>query len=254
MIKTLSPYYLSIPFVSPLTGLTCTNFTLQVFVWSGLKGSPPALSTWEITKKNPTASTGNSRINISNIINDFIQFTPQEGTVTGLLDGNNQRWVKWRVFYTTTDPSDQIVPSNINTKLMVKGFNLGLEAENKETPTNKVLLNGREFKVSRSGIFVLPIEIDETTLVLGTLLISDIVTLPSDRYNIVFSQTGNLGLIRFRWAIPDGQWIYTTETTTVSPLNFLLNPPPSEYTFQIYAYDNVNETTIYSNIFTKTIV
>ena len=175
MIKTLSPYWLDIPFVSPLTALTCTEFTLQVFVWSGLKSAPPALSSWQITKKNPTGSIGDSRINIANILSDFIQFTPQQGTVTGLLNGNNQRWVKWCVFYTTTNPTDYITPSLIDTKLMVKGFNLGLEAENKETPTNKLLLNGREFKVSRSGFFTLPIEIDEPAEVAGDITLDSIV-------------------------------------------------------------------------------
>ena len=37
MIKTLSPYYINIPFVSPLTSLVCTSYTLKIYIWKGLK-------------------------------------------------------------------------------------------------------------------------------------------------------------------------------------------------------------------------
>ena len=121
MIKSLSPYYVTIPFVSPLSGLTSNSYTLQLFIWNGAKNEPPALPVYEFTKSNPTGSTLTDEIDIANLISDYISFTPQEGIGTQLLDGNNQLWVKWRTFYTTTDSNDAILPSNQNTKLMIKG-------------------------------------------------------------------------------------------------------------------------------------
>lgn len=162
MIKSLSPYYVTIPFVSPLSGLTCTSYTLQVFVWNGAKNSQPALPVYEFTKSNPTGSTLTDEIDIANLISDYISFTPQEGIGTQLLEGNNQLWVKWRTFYTTTDSNDAILPSNQNTKLMTKGYSYGMDGKNQSVPSNKILISGDEFKVNRNGTFVLPVLIEET--------------------------------------------------------------------------------------------
>jgi hypothetical protein len=160
MIKSLSPYYVSIPFVSPLTGLTCTAFTLRLYVWNGLKGSPPATPTYEITKTNPTSSTGNDKINIARLVNDFIDFTAVSGA-TGLIDGQNQQWVKWDTLYETTNPLDATTPSNTNTQLMLQGYNYGLDGENAQPPTNKILIPIIDYKVNRNGFFNIPILIDE---------------------------------------------------------------------------------------------
>lgn len=163
MIKSLSPYYVYIPFVSPLTGLTCTNYTLKLFVWDGMKDEPPATPSYEFTKSNPTNSIGNDEIDISNLINDFIDFTPKKSTITELLTGDNQLWVKWVTFYITTDVDDLTTPTNVNTVLMLKGYSYGMDGANQSIPTNKILLSGNEFKVSRFGSFVLPISIDESS-------------------------------------------------------------------------------------------
>jgi len=250
MIKTLSTYWLDIPLVSPLTGLTCTEFTLQVFVWSGVKSSPPVLSSYEITKQNPIASIGNARINISNVINDFIQFTPQEGTITELIDGNNQRWVKWQVFYATTEPLDATTPSGTDTKLMVKGYNYGLEAENKETPTNKVLLNGREFKVSRNSFFTVPIEAEETFVAPAFLTIDNMTLISGANWDLFWSGGGNLDDIFFKWRL-DGTvpWTIGAETATTDPFSASITAVAGTYNVQLYSYDNDNAIFIYSNIF-----
>jgi len=103
MIKSRSPYYIDTPFVSPLTGLTCSQYTLKVYVWSGLKSAVPGTATYEFTKDNPTTSTGTDSVNIARVIKDFLTFTPQEGTGVQLIDGANQKWIRTEAFYTTTD-------------------------------------------------------------------------------------------------------------------------------------------------------
>ena len=255
MIKSLSPYYVNIPFVSPLSGLTCTSYTLQLFVWNGAKNAPPTNPSYEFTKSNPTGSTLTDEIDIANLISDYISFTPQEGIGTQLLDGNNQLWVKWRTFYTTTDSNDYVLPSNQNTKLMTKGYNYGMDGKNAETPTNKILLSGTEFKVNRQGSFVLPIEIEETTEALAGLIITSIVEDSHPLYDINFTLTGNIEYLYCRYRL-DGVTDWTNVIAlglNTSPFPVELNVSSGNYEVQIYGFDNVNNENVYSNIYTITI-
>lgn len=163
MIKTLSPYYVEIPLVSPLSGATCTSFTLEIFIWDGLKDSPPVDPAYSITKSNPELSTGNAKINIARLINDFIEFEPQT-IFTGLIDGNNQRWVKVQNTYETDDIEDKGEPQNISVDLALKGYGYGMGGENQPLPLNKILIPINEYKVNRTGYFSFPFLIDETIL------------------------------------------------------------------------------------------
>lgn len=255
MIKSLSPYYISVPFVSPLTDLTCTSYTLQVFVWNGLKSDPPTTASYEFTKTNPTSSISSDKVDISNIINDFINFTAQKTNTTSLIDGNNQVWVKTQVLYYTTEPTDLTTPSNINVSLMVKGYTYGMDGENATTPADKILLTGREFKVNRSGVFVLPIEIDETTEALAELIITSIVEDAHPLYDINFTLTGNIEDLYYRYRL-DGVTDWTNGFTlglNTSPFNVELDVSAGDYEVQIYGFDNVNNENVYSNIYTITI-
>lgn len=254
MIKTLSPYYITIPYVSPLTDLTCTSFTLNLYVWNGDKSDVPATATYSITKENATSDTGNVKINISRLISDFIDFTPTIGTTTEVLNGNNQQWLKWETFYTTTNPVDASTPTNQNTELFLKGFSYGLDGENASTPTNKILIPVQEYKVNPTSKFVVPVVIDETTVTLGTLVINHIDFLFSDQYAIDYTSTGNLSEIYFRFKLSsDSVWTFGFETATTSPFQVTLITVAGTYDVQIFAYDNDNAVDIYSNIFTITI-
>jgi hypothetical protein len=164
MIKSLSPYYLTIPFVSPLTSVVCTEYTLQIFVWDGVKATPPSEPSYEITKQNIATSSGNDKINIAMLVNDYIDFTPESVTFLDLYNANNQVWIKTQVIYTTTDEDDLNVVQLESTNLMLQGYGYGLDGENSQPPTNKILLSGTEFKVSRSGYFSLPIMLPEATI------------------------------------------------------------------------------------------
>jgi hypothetical protein len=250
MIKTLSPYYLTIPFVAPLSGLTCTEFTLQIFVWDGAKSSPPTSALYESTIKNPTASVGNSKFDIANLISDAIRFTQQEGTGTQLINGNNQVWVKWRTFYKTTLATDNTTATNINTELSVKGYAYGFDGENQSTPTNKILLTSDDFKVSRNSVFVLPIEIAETPVVLGTLLIEDITLVLQQTYDLDWASTGNLGDIYYRFRLNGTTtWTLGLENMVDDPQEIILDLSNGTYNVQLQAYDNDNAVVIFSNIF-----
>lgn len=211
MIKTRSPYYLNIPFVSPETGLTCTSFTLDIYIWNGLKNATPEHPTYSQTIDNPTASTGSTKINISNILNSFINFKHQEANTTELINGNNQYWVSWQTYYVTQAPTDLLVPTNIDTKLFIKGYTGGMDGENATTPANKILLSGNEFKVSRDSNFILPIAIEET-VPLGLTIILNTVTLDSG-INYILNYTMDFNAQASR---VDAQYKLTSENVWTS--------------------------------------
>ncbi len=163
MIKTLSPYYITIPFVDPISMVVSQSYTLKLYVWDGLKASVPVTATYSITKNNPTASLGSDKLNIARLLNDFIDFMPSTGVATGLINGNNQRWCKVTVTYTVIIADEIVVGSeqSLFTDLVIKGYGYGMEGENPTTPVNRILLTGNEFKVNRTGVFNAPVKILE---------------------------------------------------------------------------------------------
>jgi len=160
MIKSLSPYYLYIPWISPLTSTVSTAYTLRVYVWDGLKASAPATASYTMTKPNLATSSGTDKLDISQLINDYIDFEP---------NGNNQRWVKTTVTYTTSNVLDLDVAQLPTTNLMLQGYGTGLDGENAQPPTNKVFISGTEFKVFRNGYFNFPFIISESITVSVTV-------------------------------------------------------------------------------------
>lgn len=157
MIKTLSPYYISTSFVNPTTLVTADYYILKIFVWVGNKNVPPLEPIYNITKNNPTSSTGNDKVNVSRILNSLLDFNVVKGTSTDLLNGNNQKWVKYEVVY-----SDELTsPKNQFTTLLIRGYGYGNEGENSQLPANRILITGNEFNVNRKGFVCLPILIED---------------------------------------------------------------------------------------------
>jgi len=158
MIKTLTPYYVSVPLINPNSLAVCNSYTIKLFIWEGNKGAVPSTAAYEKTKVNAALSDDNDSINIARLINDYIIFDFAPSLVTSLENSNNQVWVKFAVYY-----DDEPTLAQLQfIELAVRGYGYFTEGENPETPVNKVLLTGTEFKVNRNGLFVLPIELDET--------------------------------------------------------------------------------------------
>lgn len=257
MIKNLSPYYITIPFVSPTSGLTCTAYTLQVFIWDGLKTSVPAEPIYEIRKQNATASIGNDRINIARLISSFINLTAQTMTVTDLYDANNQLWVRTQVRYETSNPTD-FLPKLTTTSLTLKGYAYGMEGENTTTPANNILMQGTEFKVSRNGFFNIPIFVGEPVYPPVEFLITDIVVDEAPLYNLTFTRDGLYDDLQCRYRLqPSTDWIlievlFTYDDFPTIPITLPL--VAGDYDVQIFGYDVINGGLAYSNIYELTIV
>ena len=163
MIRANSPYYISIPWVSPASGLPCISYTLSVWIWDGDKAAVPAQPEYTFTKNNSAQLTSgvDTTINIARIILDFIDPMPVGGASTGIYDANVTKYVKWSYTYvnaTTTEPT----PQGATTELFSRGYSYGFEGGNVETVTNNVYFQGDEFKADRTSHYSLPIALSET--------------------------------------------------------------------------------------------
>lgn len=160
MIRSLSPYYIDTPLVSPNTGLTCTDYTLYVYVWAGDKLSPPSEPEYTITKINAIASDGTDAIDVGRLVADFIDFTPEPSNVTGYVNSPNNIWVKTNNTYTTGNAGDASTPQNNFTRILSRGYSYGNEGRNYETTPSGILIQGDEFNVARDGVFSYPVILD----------------------------------------------------------------------------------------------
>jgi hypothetical protein len=246
MIKSLSPYYLEIPFVAPLSGLTCSEYLLQIFVWNGYKTTVPENPSYEKTILNPTGSTGNSKVSISRLVNDFVDFTPFDTLNTELINGNNQQWVKTQVLYTTAN-EDDYVPQLETTVLMTKGYGYGMEGQNPQLPTNNILLSGTEFKVQRDGYFVFPFLIQEAE--------------PVETFFATITDVDEFGCVFFEFNIPYTEGGVALETSTDEGANWTYSVgsatsprcgTPTLVT-RWYRLKSIGTDIYYSNIFIVTI-
>lgn len=197
MIKTISPYYVTTPWVSTNTGLTSTSYTLYIYIWTGLKASVPVTATYTQTKKNSSVSTGSDRINIARLVSDYIDFTPQTATSTSALDGVNQTWVKTEVTYITTDGADATTKQEVAVNLASRGYSYGNEGENVAVSSGATMLQGDYYKVDRTGYFCVPIHIDESASKTAT-----VISYPNTQINQTLTMpatTQSSELIQYIW-------------------------------------------------------
>ena len=249
MRKTLSPYYITVPLVSPLTSLICSEYRLEIYVWDGLKTSVPTLVTYSKTVVNSSSSNGEHNVNISRLINDFIEFEPQDNGSTALIDGNNQRWVKTQVFYNTTNQSELNTPQSVDLDIIVKGYTYGNEGANQSTPTNKNLINGTEFNVNRSGVFVLPIEIDEPPPPTPSLVITNVSLISGVDYQVTFTPVGSYSTLTAIATPTSGSPTNDVWITVTSPQNTIIEFTGDTIGVSIEGFDNATGTNVTSNTF-----
>ena len=254
MIKSLSPYYVNIPFVSPLTGATAITYTLNLFIWNGAKNSPPSEPQYQITKENPTGSIGTDKINIARLVNDYINFKPNKSFITELNNGQNQVWVRQEVEYTTSDEDDNGVLQLAETVLCLKGYGYGLEGENPQPPDNKILIPIQDYKVNRNGVFNVPILIDEPTDA-SELVITDVVN-TSGGIDQIYEYTflSNFTYLTLQSQVRPNSLVEWSTPTTFAGLTSPQSRTITLYSFQtrIFAYNEATGNLIYSNIITVT--
>ena len=145
MIQTRSPYYLTIPWLSPSSMTMPERYIVQLFVWSGLKSSVPATPTYEMENKNPLGRTGSVDVNISSFLNDNLTTPLNKDTVTNILSGNSAVWVKSQVIYYIAGVAQS--PEFVTTQLAIKGFGYGIEGKNVQPPN--ILATNKSFNIGK---------------------------------------------------------------------------------------------------------
>ena len=171
MIKVLSPHYISTSFENQTTSLPCDYYTLQIYVWSGLKASVPATPVYEVIKQNYTGAITDDKVNISRLISDTITF-PSNPNEEKLV------WVKTQVTY---DGEEDIY--NELVQLAVNGYGYGMEGENPTTPTNRIFQSTAYGQVYRNGQASLKILANET----GLTEVVTVVSYPNNERDTSFN-------------------------------------------------------------------
>lgn len=267
MIKTLTPYYITTPFTTDggggyPSGTICSKYTLEIVIWQGSKLDQPETPNYSITINNPTASDGDSKINIARLVNDFIDFTPETLGSTGLIDSSNQTWVRTQVYYYVG--SELIdTPTRISTQLAVKGYGYGMEGENPDTPDNKILMRVGDYTMQEGGKFIVPIELDEVEpdpITPPEIVITSITQITTTLLaTLEFTYEGNFAEIYggnpFYLTIED---VATGDSYIVSVVDYT---SPQNITFPYYAewdvvmngYNSDSNTTLASNLYNITL-
>jgi hypothetical protein len=204
MIKTLSPYYYETPFVSVGSTLTCTSYTLNLYIWTGDEASIPGTPQYTITKTNPTGATGSDYVNISRILADYIDFTPQDTTTSASINAVNQYWVRTEVVYTGSG-GVEAAQYGAN-QLFNRAYTYGDKGGSVTTFVNNTLLQGSEFKADRTSVFCVPILIVKDT---GSQL-ATIKSYPNNEIN----QTIGLPTTNNSAALVQVLWVKVSEATT----------------------------------------
>lgn len=181
MIKTLSPYYKTITWMSPSSMTLPDKYILELYIWSGDKTNVPIEASYEVENVNPLGRVGDSDVNISNYINDFISNELYQSTTTQLIPTSSQVWVKSQVIYYINNVAQ--TPEFEEVDLALKGYTYGMDGVNGSTPSSGVLSSVTELKVNKNSFFSLPVFLSETLTTDVT-----VISYPNNTLNKVFSE------------------------------------------------------------------
>lgn len=161
MIKSLSPHYKTIPWMSPSSGTVPDKYILNVYLYNGLKST--TLSAWykyEVENINPLGRTGDTEVDISKYISDFITNVLPSETATSLADASGVVWVRTEVIYYIGGVAQSAEFEE--TDSAVKGYGYSMEGVNPSTPVNNYLATTVEQKVSPDSIYLFSFLASET--------------------------------------------------------------------------------------------
>lgn len=178
-----SPHYVSTNFNLSTT----TKATIDVKVWDGLLDTPPAESTYTLTRIRPTADAIDLDTNLSEIIRSQLKpkvptFALNTAEQVVSSEGNSVKWIQYVASFTDIQNN---IPDIEGTFAALDGFGYHSQNANPSTPANKILLSNIENRqVARNGIVLIPFVNDgvifEVAAPLSDTTIAD--TLDSDDF------------------------------------------------------------------------
>lgn len=180
MIKTLSNYTVEVPFKNPTTNIVASSYVFKIYVWSGTVGAIPEVASYQITKPNPLFTDGSDFLNISRIINSFVNF---DLVLTQATPGT--MYVQYTITYSDTP----LVETVLLSTFAVKGYGYSSEGANPQLPSNKNLIIGDEFYVGRNSLFCLPIiatvGVVNVTVYPSAVMTQTVISEPTDNTEIL---------------------------------------------------------------------
>lgn len=159
MINTRSSFYREVFFVSPLTGFTSKKYTLRIYLWRGDVLDVPNSPEYSITRNNWSDSIGSEDVEISNIIDSYLESLYTDVTSESNATSQNsacQCWSKTTVEYYTNSSSDTGVEQDPIIEFSTRGYGYGNEGKNFQSPNNGVYLSNNIYKASCDSLFIIP--------------------------------------------------------------------------------------------------
>ena len=150
---TKSPHYINIPFL--FTTTTAANVNL--FVWDGALGSPPATATYQLTIPRPTVNFAEFNIDISKLIDEKLNPKPviTLSSTTQVIDSTADS-VKWVSYTASYVDATETLADITGTFVAVDGYGYYNEGVNPTKPTDNILTSASIRKVSRTGFILFP--------------------------------------------------------------------------------------------------
>ena len=162
MIKTRSTYNLTYN----LDAIFDT--VIDIYIWQGDAGFRPITPEYTITDTNPDGGATRTT-NISNLINDFIEFVPFAGGATGLVNNPNSLNI-------SVDRTVDGITTEVLSDFGVKGYYSAIEGLNVGLPSNKILVAGDYMKANKDSKVLIPLLPDGTNV--------QIVSTPNNEINL----------------------------------------------------------------------
>lgn len=157
MILARSTYYKTVPWVRPSDSQTVDSFTLELFVWRGLKSAVPAEPQYTKTIYNVQNLTDSLDVEIGRLIQDFIPDEVVKSTSTSILDGKNTVWVKHQVKYLyNQDETTELSVIDFATN----GYAYGYEGKN-FSPDKRLLTDSEESDAEQQSFIQIPVLLSE---------------------------------------------------------------------------------------------
>ncbi|OED39519.1 hypothetical protein AB834_00210 [PVC group bacterium (ex Bugula neritina AB1)] len=136
------------------------SYLLELTIWTGDKVNDlPSQPTYTITKENTAQSTSTDNVDVARLIDDFIAPVRNVQNTTGIINGLNTVWVRYR---TVLNFGNSIEVNQDVTTTAVKGYAYGNEGKNFQTG-KRILLDGDEFDAHKDSLFLIPFTRDENT-------------------------------------------------------------------------------------------
>ena len=148
-----SPHYVYVPFNFETT----VSVTINLYVWDGNLSTVPTTPTQTLTIPRPSIDFSEFNIDLSKLISEALKPKPEIilTSATQVIDSTDDS-VKWVKYTATYNDSTETIPDIEGTFVAVEGHGYYSEGVNPTKPTDNILTECVDRKVSRDGFILFP--------------------------------------------------------------------------------------------------